>query len=551
MLLIPEPLIELITKLPGSLLYNMAILVCIATSLHAARVMRGKRTENNSERISVGLSLLLVLQLIIMVVDIASSAGYLNNIFLVLVANIAFICLSILVLTSTWCYIKATKPTNFLVIGVSVLILAFFAYTAITTISTADQTLYDASLRVTIWLLVGVILSLASVVIIAVVKPVNWGVAILLLVLLSAGMIGQYFFSLSRSFLPFPLRIASLFAFPLLPGVIKLLHPKYFSLISGADNDEQIDSKLLPVKFELINKTAQDYENLVKQLQQRIDNLLMQFNYDDDITKLASFEATLSETSQLLKDTISLNYLVSQWYDWSGTSGKRQQNHSEFLPAVRNIYQSIFALKGYINILSKPYFPLGDVTSNCIIEESNYFLDEIAASSKQMLGTLQDNQPEDYDNPRLTNIHQVLAAAIASVDKIIQQKNISLSLKIPDSLPDLGISYKFLHFQLTRLLSATFQISENGSVISLTVTIEGETHQQVIFSFFVSNLRPATPLIEKQLLQEYQHKYTDELIEFYSLMDIIKVAIAAVSGQLESHQTICGGLNINLKFPID
>ncbi len=530
---------------------HLVVIICVAVTLYSVILFRWQGALNQSKHVVSGLSILLILQFTVLFVDLASTSGYLKDNFFVLITNIAVICLSIIWLTWTWCSVRVTKSINYVVIGISTLSLAFFVYTAITTINPAAESQYDKNQFTMNWVLAGTILYLTGIVIIAIYKPANWGVAILLLTLLSAGMIGQYFFSLSGSFLPLPLRIASLFAFPLLPGVIKALHPKHQSNKTGIVSNEQIDSQQPPVNFELINRTAQDYETLVNQLQSHVETLLLKINHDDDITKLASLEALLSETSQLLQDTTSLNYLVSQWYDWSGSSGKYSQNQNEIEPAAWKIYQSIFALKGYFNTLSEPNFPMAEISRTRVFEESYYFIGEINASSQQILSALNFQHSENRAKLQQTNLHQVLAAAVASVEKIIQQKNIALSLNIPDRLPDIGISSKFLIFQLARLLSAVLKIMDNDSVIYLSVATGGEANQLVHFSIIASNLKPPLPQNTDQLSQDIQQKLTTDQIEFYSQIETIKIVIAPVSGQLEFNLTENDSINILLKFPID
>lgn len=530
---------------------HLAVIICVAVTLYSVILFRWQSTLNQSKRVVSGLSILLILQFSVLFVDIATNSGYLNDTFFVLITNIAVACLSIVWLTWTWCSVRVTKSINYVVIGISTLSLAFFVCTAITTINPAPVSQHDRSQFTMIWVLAGTILYLTGIVIIAISKPANWGVAILLLTLLSAGMIGQYFFSLSGSFLPFPLRIASLFAFPLLPGVIKTLHPKHQSNKTGIVSNEQIDSQQPPVNFELINRTAQDYETLVNQLQSHVETLLLKINHDDDITKLALLEALLSETSQLLQDTTSLNYLVSQWYDWSGSSGKYSQNQNEIEPATWKIYQSIFALKGYFNTLSEPNFPLAEISRTHVEEELRYFIDEIASSLQQILRTFKDDHPKNLPSRRQTNIHQTLAAAVASFDKIIQQKNVALSLKIPDNLPDLSIPSKFLYYQLTRLLSAVLKMMDNDSVIYLSVDTGGKVTGQVHFSVIAPNLKPSLPHNTDQLSKDIEQKFTTDQIEFYSQIETIKIVIAPVLGQLEFNQTENGSVNIFLKFPID
>jgi len=560
MLVLPEYFITLLIKMPGALFYHLAIIVSITVTIVSLSVLTRLTKSLVSHRLKIRLSILLALQLVALLIDIAFDYSHGNPAggHLYLIGNICVIALMLIWLTSAWFSNQPSKTAVRLVTIASVLTIGLLTYTVYTLITHSPNNTYIVSLYVTGWLVFLLVICLTSEALILVHRPQAWVIISLIMAIMAVGIFAQNVDFMNGSLSPIPLRLATLLSFILMSTIIKVIVPPDTNKVSIDQPDKSIivtdldnhhEQQHFDNRAQELTEINLNFNALLTLVKNRIDQLLVSLRVDDDINLIKSLEITFSETQKLLSDTTKLNYLVSRQYDQK--NGLNIATQMKLMSLSMQTSQAIYALIGYINSIEKNKLALDERLSGQIFAEKAEFVAEFSDCTAQIVDLFQSI---DYENQLIThhtNLHRVLSSVIASLMIDLNDKKINLSLDLPDTLPECKISSKLLHYQISRLMSCAIDLSQPESTIELKVgIITNLPTQQAVFNFWVKKLTRNNigTIVTGSLTAPASDAGSDLVIQ---KINFVKTVFEPYAGVVEFLSPQPDQIKIILKFPID
>ncbi len=215
-----QKILELLIKPEGSLIFHLVLVFAVISSLQAATIGRPKGETGVARRMILGLSMLLVGQVVLFLSSGLAWQGILDPQFILPPLDRAVFVFSLVWIVWLWNFPKPARlgdlVTGFLNLGVILL----FLFTYSSWIAQPAGSAFTGSLMDLVWELSALFIVLTGMAILVFSRPAGWGFGLGMLSLLLAGTVAHLLLHpVSSSLSPY-IRLGMLASFPLLPTLL-------------------------------------------------------------------------------------------------------------------------------------------------------------------------------------------------------------------------------------------------------------------------------------------------------------------------------------------
>jgi signal transduction histidine kinase len=219
-----QDILNLLISPQGNLIFHLALAFSILAALQTALITRQASAYPHSNRLVVGLGMLLLGQVILFFSSGLAWQNLLDERALIPPLDRAVMLFSLVWIIWLWCFPAPARlgdvVTGFLILGVVVLFL--FTYTSWGLES--DSTFFNNTWMDQAWELSTAVLVITGMLILLFSRPPGWGFGVGMLALILVGAAAHYFLAPANYDLSPYLRLGQLAAFPLLPTLMHRLN---------------------------------------------------------------------------------------------------------------------------------------------------------------------------------------------------------------------------------------------------------------------------------------------------------------------------------------
>ncbi|HAL16573.1 MAG TPA: hypothetical protein DCP32_07445 [Anaerolineaceae bacterium] len=216
---------KVLVEPPGNLIYHLVIVFAAMAGLQTVFLMELPHNRPNAFRMKIGFLVIIAGQVFQFVV---SALGWQNIIDLQLVLPLldrALIAVSVIWIGWMVLGAHATRASDTAVGLLTLFAFLFFAYALIDWGPLAGRASFNGSPLDLSWVVMLLLLSVASAILIAYFRPENWGTGFGFFVIVFAGGVVHVLLPYPESDYPAAVRLALICVFPLLPGLAWVLKP--------------------------------------------------------------------------------------------------------------------------------------------------------------------------------------------------------------------------------------------------------------------------------------------------------------------------------------
>jgi signal transduction histidine kinase len=224
-------ILDLLTTPPGSLIYHLVLAFAITSALQFSLA------QSTQKRTSLGLSILLLLQLLLFLAAALFWQGLLNPLILLPPLERFITFLSLLWVTWLWAYPSPKPTTNIAFAIASLVTLIGFLFTLNLWPSLTASLAFNNSWFDWGWQLAGLFVILLGITLLLIRRPQAWGVGLAFFLLSGAGILAHLLLSPANQSTTGFIRLAQLCSYPLLPALLQRQHAHSSPSVTSATSD--------------------------------------------------------------------------------------------------------------------------------------------------------------------------------------------------------------------------------------------------------------------------------------------------------------------------
>ena len=440
---------------PGSLAFSLVLVFCVSSTLQVILLQLREVQYNHKSRLLMGLILIIVSQLVLFVATAFSwqvpSAGHL----LLPPIDRTVSLFSLILIAWLWTYPNPHRLADISAIITSALILALGIFTYLFWVNQPASASFNVSQLDQIWNIISILLILILLVAIFIQKPASWMVGIYILLVHLAAYVFHYASSALSTDLADSVRLAQLLTYPCLPLLTQRLIVKPAA--------EILSWPMIP--------RPEDTYSPPPPVQPQIDPL--------EITGLKN---QLELSNKALDETKALVINLQTEKEELMT---RIPPHQPSVPLPQPIALPLPGDESTRSLAKKLILPLTNIKTNaCLVKADGVgvlgalqrnFLNEAINLTEQAIALFSQltSQPSGNliipDFSKRTELATGIDSAVASMNKSIRDKSITLRLDIPENPIYLATSQNILEQILIHLMQNAIQVTPAEETIRLEV----------------------------------------------------------------------------------
>lgn len=205
---------NLLVAPPGNLLYHLVVVISIGMALQSHVSLGGGQPVMSRRRMTLGLLILLLLQVLLFVISSLGWQGLLNTQVILPPLDRAFTAFSLVWIVWMWVFPDSNRVADSLVILANLVVAIFLAFTLALWAPTSSAGFNNSGLDLA-WEIFSLAIAVLGLGLILARRPNGWPVGLGMMVLFIAGLGLEIFYAIPGDFPGF-VRLAQLAAFPLL-----------------------------------------------------------------------------------------------------------------------------------------------------------------------------------------------------------------------------------------------------------------------------------------------------------------------------------------------
>lgn len=215
-----KTILNLLIESPGNIIYHLVLAFSMIASLQVALITRRSRKDRNSNRLVIGLGLLLLAQAVLYICSGLAWQNIIDGRILLPVLDRAVILFSLVWLIWLWSFPSPARlgdlVTGFLNLGIVILFL--FSYTGWAQENAFQH--FNSTWIDQMWQIAGLVLTLTGMAILLFSRPSGWEYGLGMFSLILAGTVAHLLMPAPDQDFSGYIRLAQLAAYPLLPTLL-------------------------------------------------------------------------------------------------------------------------------------------------------------------------------------------------------------------------------------------------------------------------------------------------------------------------------------------